>query len=229
MDAVSPPSEVSAEQVATYLKAHPDFLQRRADLLATLEVHHASGSAVSLIERQVELLRNKNAQLEDRLAQVLSNANDNERRGALIHKLARTLIRAPSLAAAVAGLMRVMREDFNISEAIVAINAAVYKRQDIEGLYPLEPDSLLSRSTEGFLRTKLVECGPISAERARALFPRAAAPVLSAALVPLEKDRNLGFIALGAYDDSRFQPRQGRLFLELTAELVSAALRARLG
>ena len=45
--------------------------------------------------------------------------------------------------------------------------------------------------------------------------------------MPLEKEKNLGMLVLGSRDPERFQPRQGRMFLELTAELVSAAVRAR--
>jgi uncharacterized protein YigA (DUF484 family) len=47
--------------------------------------------------------------------------------------------------------------------------------------------------------------------------------------VPLEKDKDLGLLVLASQDPQRFQPRQGRLFLEMAAELVAAAMRARLG
>ena len=61
------------------------------------------------------------------------------------------------------------------------------------------------------------------------LFPKARPLPLSAAIVPLEKERNLGMLALAARDADRFQPKQGKYFLEMTADLVAAALRARLG
>lgn len=217
------------QQVVEFLKQRPEFLMRHPELLEQLEVAHAAGSAVSLIERQVDLLRGKNLKLEDRLSRLLSAAAENERRAANVHKLARTLIRAPSLAAAVSGLRACMREDFGIDEVTVGVNANVYKRHDIEGFVPLEPESVLVRAFENFIRTRLIECGPIEAERARLLFPRAELPVLSAAIVPLEKEKNLGLVALGSREAERFQPRQGKLFLEMTAELVAAALRARLG
>jgi hypothetical protein len=214
--------------VVAYLKAHPDVLMRHPDLLEHLELIHRSGSAVSLIERQVEQLRGRNAKLEDRLGQLLHNALDNERRASSVHKLARTLIRAPSLAATIAGLRLVMREDFRIDDACIGVNASVYKRHDIEGFLPLEAEGPLFRSVENFLRTRLLECGPISPERAQLLFPKVAG-IASAAIVPLEKEKHLGFVALGSKDPERFQPRQGKLFLEMTADLLSAALRARLG
>jgi uncharacterized protein YigA (DUF484 family) len=217
------------QQVVEFLKARPEFLVRHPELLEQLEVAHAAGSAVSLIERQVDLLRGKNLKLEDRLGRLLGAAADNEKRATSVHKLARTLIRAPSLAAAVAGLRSCMREDFGIDEVTVGVNANVYKRHDIEGFVPLEPESTLVRAFENFIRTRLIECGPIEAERAKLLFPKGEAPVLSAAIVPLEKEKNLGLLALGSREPERFQPRQGKLFLEMTAELVAAALRARLG
>lgn len=220
---------VSEESVLAYLRTRPELLLRHPELLEHLEVKHSTGSAVSLIERQVEVLRGKNSKLEDQLAQLLHNATENERRANSVHKLARTLIRAPSLAACIAGLKSVMREDFGIEEAVVGVNASVYRRHDIAGFVPLEPEGSLFKNCENFLRTKLIECGPITAERAKILFPSAEGAIGSAAIVPLERERNLGLLALGAADAGRFQPRQGKLFLEMTADLVAAALRARLG
>lgn len=228
-EVLPPVPELDEAEIASYLRARPEFLLRHPELLEHLEFAHASGSAVSLIERQVDLLRGKNLRLQDRLDRLLENAADNEKRASNVHKLARTLIRAPSLAAAIAGLRSCMREDFGIDEVFIGVNAAVYKRNDIEGFAPLDADTPLVRALENFIRTRLIECGPVEPERARLLFPKAEAGILSAALVPLEKEKNLGLLALGSKQAERFQPRQGKLFLEMTAELVAAALRARLG
>src|SRR3546814_11545717 len=83
-----------------------------------------------------------------------------------------------------------------------------------------------SHAFENFFRTRLIECGPIEADKAQLLFPKSEA-IQSAAIVPLEKEKSLGFVALGSRDAERFAPRQGKLFLELTADLVAAAVRAR--
>jgi uncharacterized protein YigA (DUF484 family) len=214
--------------VAAFLHARPDFLLRHPELLEHLEFSHAAGSAISLIERQVDVLRGKNIRLEDQLTHLLSHAADNEKRATSVHKLARTLIRAPSLAAVIAGLRSCLREDFGVDEVAVGVNPASYKRHDIEGLLPLDADSALVRALDNFLRTRLIECGPLDPARAKLLFAKAEAPVLSAAIVPLEKEKSLGLLALGSRDAERFQPRQGKVFLEMTAELVAAALRARI-
>ncbi len=220
--------QVPEREVVAYLKAHPDLFGRHPDLLETIELRHKAGSAVSLIERQVDMLRARNQRLEDRLTRLMDSARDNEKRADNVHRLARTLIRAPSLGGVIAGLARCMREDFGIEETVVGVASSACKRHDIEGLVVIEPDSRLARTFENIFRTRLIECGPLEADRAPVLFPKAAEPPLSVALVPLEKDKSLGFVALGSRDPARFQPRQGKLFLEMTAELVAAALRARL-
>jgi len=228
-DNISPPGEAPSEAaVVAYLKAHPRLLTDHPQLLETLELAHSAGSAVSLIERQVELLRGKNQRLEARLNRLIDTARANEDRAENVLRLARTLIRAPSLANIVAGLRSSMREDFGIEEVFVGLNGGAYKRHDIDGIVPVEPNSAIARAYDNFIRTRLIECGPIAEDKAKLLFPKAEQPVLSAAVVPLEKDKNLGMLALGSRDAERFQPRQGKLFLEITAELVSAAIRARL-
>lgn len=217
------------EDVAAFLKCNPGFLARRPELLETLELQHASGSAVSLIERQVEILRGRSQHLEDRLVRLLDAARDNEKRAASVHRLARTLIRAPTIAAGISGLQQCMREDFSITHVCVGILAPALKRTDIDGLVRIDQDGAIVRAFDNFFRTKLIECGPIGEAQARLLFPKFATLPKSAAIVPMEKDKNFGMLVLGSEDEKRFQPRQGRLFLEMTAELVAAAMRAKLG
>ncbi len=227
--AAEPAADAPSEaQVVAYLKAHPTLLIDHPQLLETLELAHSAGSAVSLIERQVDLLRGKNARLEGRLNRLIDTARENETRAENVLRLARSLIRAPSLANIMVGLRASMRDDFGIDEVFIGLNSGAYKRHDIDGIAPLETGGAIVRVYDNFIRTRLIECGPIAEDRAKLLFPKAEQPVLSAAVVPLEKEKNLGMLALGSRDAERFQPRQGKLFLEITAELVAAAVRSRL-
>lgn len=221
-------AESEPERTLTYLRQHPDLLSQHPELLETLQLNHASGSAVSLIERQVEVLRGKNARLEDRLERLLVNARDNERRANAIQRLARGLIRAPSLAAVVTAVRHSMREDFDIDTVFIGLKVPGFRRHDIEGVLPLEASHPLLAVYENFFRTRFTECGPIDAERATLLFPNHEPVIQSAAVVPLDKEKTIGMIALGAHEAERFQPRQGKLFLDMVGDLVSAAVRARL-
>ena len=219
---------IDEAQVVAWLQADPLLLTRHPALLEKIEISHASGSAVSLIERQVELLRGKNQRLEARLDKLLDSARANEGRADKMLKLALSLIRAPSLAAIAQALRAGMRDDFGLDDVYIGLHPPLFKRHDIDGIVPIDPNGALARTYENFLRTRLVECGPIDETRAALLFPKAERPILSAAVVPLERDKHLGFIALASAEAERFQPRQGKVFLEMTAELVSAAIRTRL-
>ncbi len=216
-------------QVLAFLKANPDFLMQHPELFELMELRHTSGAAVSLIERQVEILRGKSTRLEDRLKALLEAARDNEQRANHVHKLARSLIRAPTLAATVSALRRCLREDFQVDEVWIGVSSSLLKRQDIEGLHRLDANGPEAKPFQNFFRTRLVECGPLDEQKARLLFPHVKQLPVSAAIVPLEKEKDLGMLVLASVDAQRFQPRQGKLFLEMTADLVSASLRARLG
>ena len=69
---------LSEAQVRDYLKENGDFLQRNPDLLDHLHVSHASGSAVSLVEKQVSVLRERNMDMRHRLTALTANARDND-------------------------------------------------------------------------------------------------------------------------------------------------------
>ncbi|HEU0198627.1 MAG TPA: DUF484 family protein [Nevskiaceae bacterium] len=232
MAEVTPEPRVDAnpeeERAVSYVRRHPRFLTRHPELLEGLLLSHDSGSAISLIERQVQVLRGKNARLEERMSRMLDNARDNEQRAAAVQRLARGLIRAPSLAAVGAALRQSMREDFAVDAVFIGLVAPGFRRHDIDGITPLLPGHPLLVRYENFFRTRLTECGPLDEGRAQLLFPDTAEPICSAAVIPLEKDKTLGMVALGAHDAERFKPRQGRLFLEMIADLAGAAVRARL-
>ena len=63
-----------------YLKNHDDFLQRNPDMLDfLLHISHASGSAISLVEKQVSVLRERNMDMRQRLKTLTANARDNDK------------------------------------------------------------------------------------------------------------------------------------------------------
>ena len=87
--------ELTEGDLADYLAAHPDFFERHAELLAGLQLHSPHGNrAVSLQERQMEMLRDKMRGLEHRLAGMMRNAADNEALSSRLLQWARALLLA---------------------------------------------------------------------------------------------------------------------------------------
>ncbi len=88
---------ISAEAVAYYLQQHPDFFELNPRLLANLSLPHTAGSTtVSLIERQVAVLRDGNAKLERNLNDLIETARRNDRLSNGVHQLALRLLGAES-------------------------------------------------------------------------------------------------------------------------------------
>ncbi len=72
------PQDVSEAQVAIYLKQHNDFFARHPELLQHQHIPHQSGTAISLVERQTALLRQKNTDIRDQMSALLDAARHND-------------------------------------------------------------------------------------------------------------------------------------------------------
>ena len=79
--------ELSEQAVHNFLAAHPDFFERHSTLLSSLNLPHASGGAVSLVERQVSVLRQKELKLKRQLKELIAVARENDVLAAKIHEL----------------------------------------------------------------------------------------------------------------------------------------------
>ncbi len=114
------------EQVITqYLQQHPDLFDRHPQLLTRLRLTHPrSGATVSLIERQVDVLRERHAALEQQLADFVRVARANEALAEKIHRFTRRLVATSTRAAALAQIEASLREDFDAYHAVLVLRGA---------------------------------------------------------------------------------------------------------
>lgn len=212
----APDASVETEAaVAAWLLAHPDFLARHTDVLAKLHIPHASAGVVSLIERQVAVLREQLNAERGRLNHLVARAREYESFSNRLHELTVKLILARDLAEAGLALEASLRAEF--SAAAVALK-----------LFPLDPDE---RATDPVLRDfiEFVDrdrclCGPLDPPRAALLFGADAPAVRSAALIPIRGHEQTGVLAIGSEDAKRFAPDMGTDLLDRLGEIISARL-----
>src|SRR3989475_5874946 len=96
-------AEIEEESIAAYLQRTPDFFERHHALLARLRLPHArGGSTISLVERQIEVLREKHAAVEAKLAEFVRVARANDALADKLHRFTRQLLRAGSSEAVIA-------------------------------------------------------------------------------------------------------------------------------
>ncbi|HEX7115563.1 MAG TPA: DUF484 family protein [Steroidobacter sp.] len=218
------------EAIADYLELNPDFFERHPALLTKLKVPHTrSGSAVSLIERQVFALREKNQALESKLHELIEVARSNDVLAGKIHRLACQLVRARSAASLLDSLECSLREDFGASEWLLLLaleHETELARLQSRHLRVLRPQAPELKMFETLFESGRPRCGQIRDSQRDFLFGEGTVEIGSAALVPLSKQPSAGLLAIGSPDAERFHPAMSTDFLARIGDLVSEAVAA---
>jgi hypothetical protein len=211
-------------QLISMLRDNSDILQRHPELLAVLEVPHQAGNAVSLIEKQVAVLREKIQTQENRLCELMDVARDNERLAESRHGLALNLLSAHDLDDVISIVLYVLSNELAADHAVVKLFSADEDRiAKSSGLFVDALDPAL-KAFKTMLNHKNTVCGKATVEQKEYLFEEAADNIASVAIIPLVAGANLGLIGLGANDIERFKPSMGTDFLSQVGELISASL-----
>lgn len=212
------------DSVVDYLLSHPEFFESHAELLSKLKIPHPTGTAVSLIERQVEVLRQQHRQLERKLVDLIEVARANDTLIERIHRLAVALLEAGGLPERLYALQEELRERFGADEVSIFLFHADKQDVDAGPARWLAPDDAGLDQFREFLKTGKSHVGRLRPPQLEFLFGDQAERIASAALVPLGDKGKLGLLAVGSHDLERFSPTLGTAFLTRISELVSAAL-----
>ena len=210
--------------VAEYLRTHPDFLTRHPDLLEQLELRHGSGTAVSLIERQVEQLRTANDELRDRLNRLVSVAAENEQLMSRLHRLTLELMPIEAPGAFFDHLGTSLNEDFGIDVLSLCLFDPAAAADAGDDVFAAAREDAALDPFRSLLDGGQALCGRLSESKLGFLFGARAGQVRSTALVPLGEQGRVGLMALGSADPDRFFPGMGTLFLGLLADVITARL-----
>ncbi len=224
---------IGEQEVADYLRRHPDFFEDKPTLLADLRVPHAAGSAVSLVERQVAVLREANASAQDQLEGLIRVARDNDKLNTLLHKLTLRLADSDTLSDLLALVQTRLRRDFSADLVSVRLLSAPRdKNLSANAEFVVDVDGFCGLF-QRLLSAGKPYCGRLKAEQLDALFGEQASEVGSSALLPLSccngvGQGGLGLIAVGSFDESRFHANADTAFLKRMSEVIAATLQRHL-
>jgi len=223
-----PAGQTDEERIERYLALNPDFFERHQQLLARMRLPHMrTGSTVSLVERQVEVLREQKSDADRRLAEFVAVARANDGLAERIHRFTRRLMRAPTAVAALAAIEASLREDFEAFNCVLLLTAPLDSLRNVE-LEPfvrkLAADDANIRTFDALLATGKPRCGQVRDTQRDFLFGPEAASIGSVALVPLGDGGSLGLLALGSAERERFHPGMSTEFLKRMGEMITDAL-----
>ncbi len=211
-------------EIISLLRENADILQRHPELLTVLEVPHQSGQAVSLIERQVTILRQQTQAQDKRLRELMNVARDNERLAESRHGLALNLLAAHDLNDVVSTVLDALSNELSADYAVIKLFTDDKDRiEQSSGLFVDSSDEALT-AFKTMLEQKNTVCGKAITEQKAFLFEENADNIKSVAVIPLVAGANLGLIGLGANNVDRFKPSMGTDFLSQIGDLISASL-----
>ncbi len=215
--------------VSEYLQTYPDFFERNGPLLAKLRLPHLrdAGSTVSLVERQVEVLRERNQSLERKLKELVDVARANDALADRIHRLSQRLIRAHTLLDTINAVEASLREDFDARNSVLVLFLAEARSLGAAVGRFLRTGDLADpeiKTFESLLQAGKPRCGQVRDAQRDFLFGKDSVEIGSVALTPLGPKGAMGILAIGASDAERFHPAMSTEFLSRIGELVAYAL-----
>lgn len=233
------------EAVARYLDEHADFFERHPETLARLKLEHDGGlRTVSLIERQVQVLRARENDAQRQLRELVTIARENDVLGNRLHRLAMALIENPARDEAIDAAIELLRVEFRLDAVAIRVGAEA----PLAGSRPeyVVADDRRMAALLTLLNAGKPLCGACGeaadgASRPGAtrndlavdktllafVFGDAADEIRSSAFVPLSDRGPRGVLALGSRDPLRFHAGMGTAYLSRLGELLSAALARR--
>jgi len=206
-------------EIGEYLQRHTDYFERHPERLLELEIFHdAGGGSISLIQRQVKLLRGKADEYRTQLEELIGVARENESLNKRLYDLTLMLIESNDLESLMDILLDDLREQFDAD----AVELRLFADDNMEKA--VNEGQQASLMFADFLQQGKPKCGALNKEQLEYLFGSLAAETGSAALIPLEYKHTSGILAIGSRDAQRFHPGKDTGFLQRLGGLVSHLL-----
>jgi uncharacterized protein len=223
-----PAADAEEETVARYLQHNPEFFERHQALLARLRLPHSrGGSTISLVERQIEVMRERHAALEAKLAELVRVARDNNAIAERFHRFARRLLRAPTRQAALDEIEASLHDDFDAFHSVLLLLGSAPQESAQRFPRSIASDDPNLKSFESLFASAKPRCGQVRDSQREFLFGSDANDIGSVALVPLGEKGSMGLLALGSTERDRFHPGMSTEFLGRMADLIADAVARR--
>ena len=212
-------SGMEAEAVAAYLAEHPDFFKGRDSLLVAMRVPHGRQGSVSLVERQMALLREGQRGSKAQLDELYQSAARNLELFDKSKRLALALIAAGDQAAFLAALQESLLNDFGCKDYSLALFGSPARALDAHA-FVAPPDQ--ARSLAGALaKPGKPALGPLDTKARDFLFGKRGQGLKSALLLALG---DAGLLAIGGEGRDDFTPDMDTLFIGFVAEVMARLL-----
>ncbi len=211
----------TSRAVAEYLRKHPEFFEEHPYLLGELEVPHQTGTAVSLVERQVSVLRDENRALKSKFQDLVTIAGENDALSRRLHELTLQLIDAGGIEPLVAIIEKRLKEDFDAEWiALLVFATPAIENGDCPEFVGREAPARAVFATALEERRPVV--GRLNNAQQQELFARE--PVGSAVILPLTGGHWDGVLAIASRESQRYSTDMGTTLLAQLGDIVTLVI-----
>ena len=204
--------------VRDYLSQNPDFFEQNPDVFEALNISHNSGKAISLVERQIDLMRDRNKDMATQIDQMQTTAKDNALLMEKTKRLVLNLVQAKDLTQLIKALSVSLKSDFSTEffsltlindDIIAAKTAANFVSKD-------EAKSIIN----DILTAQKAVCGARE-EELSLLFGNQAKDIGSILALPLKNSVTFGVLALGHRDPSFYSQEVVPVYIDYIGDLLN--------
>jgi len=216
---------VTEDMVSDYLMKNPDYFNEHPEILSELKIPHESGSAISLVERQVTVLREQNDQARKRLHELIEIARQNEDLARRMHQLALTLMDADDPKDIFNTLYENLKKNFRADRVVVRL----FANPSFVDSFATDEFAGKEVTEQSLFRSIIDKRMPLSGRMKRQqqvfLFGDEGDKIASSVMLPLHGDGWGGILSIGSFDAERFQPGMGVELLANLGEILSFILK----
>lgn len=214
--------DTTEQLVRDFLQDNPTFLDKNPDILESLTLPHNAGNAVSLVERQVGVMRDRNKEMRNRLDNMLETAHDNDLLFEKTKRLVLNLLEAKNLAALVETLYDSLGKDFAID--FYSLTLLGDEEQLPATMARVASIEKANEKVGTLISSNRAVCGVLREDEMLFLFGEKGLQVGSVAAVPLRFNNLYGILAVGNSDPNFYKSSMGTLFLSYIAEVLHRIL-----
>lgn len=216
---------ISSEDVSQYLLANPDFFVQHPDVLRDIQVPHVSGEAVSLVEKQLLLLRHQHTEAQDKFNELVEIARQNEELARRMHLLSLTLIDATEPKEIFSVLYKNLQQNFKVDHVTVKLFAELASSSN--HLVEEFVGNAVSEKVlfDSIIQKRMPVSGHIKHQQRTFLFGESENDIASAVIVPLHGKGWGGVLSIASTDLDRFTQTMGVELLANLGEILSLILK----
>jgi len=229
---------ISSADVKAYLQNHPDFFRENSALLGDLSLPHVSGNAVSLVEKQVAVLRDRSIKSRRKLGELIENAQENDSLFGKTQNLILRLLRAESSEELLTTVEKAFVERFDVEQCAIVLLVDEYAAgHGAAAGRTLQEERIKQLANAGDVLNTMIDssetfCGALRSEEADFIFggqagecvtPSAAVTVRKLAPNALYGESRL-LIAVGHSDGNHYGHDTGTIFIDYIADVVTILL-----